>query len=292
MHALCAWWIDKLFVIACFLDRVASFEEHAVNKWLKESFGLFLQGNCGFFENCISDDTAHEADHGVRNLFVSIFLTNFWVKIIRLHVTWKFHGLINETGVGCFVQSHNWEHSLLILVNVLFLMPESLSTSRDSQETILESQKGQGWCSIVLEVSLSRFCDFSLGFEKDTTHQDLTLDIRVLQDIVLRHNSTKRVGSHEDVVSCESSLFKLGNSILNIMIDKNWLWSVEQKLGDSYPSLVSGGSSLLLEFFSQGLVRLWFALHTVDPDESQWLISSCWVKDDSAARNRGCEHEG
>jgi hypothetical protein len=55
----------------------------------------------------------------------------------------------------------------------------------------------------------------------------------------LGHDSTKRVSGHVEFVSGISVLLQLLDSILDVVVDEEWLWGVKDKFWNSNVSIVS-----------------------------------------------------
>jgi hypothetical protein len=206
MHTSSVGWIYELLVVASRLHRVASFQLHALKQRLKKAVGLLLQSYGSLFESWIANHSAHESDHRVRNFLISISLTNFWVQIIILDEGWKLHGHVEEAGMGCLINDVDWEHAFLARVDLHLLVPNCFGASRDSHETVLRSQQCKSRSVVILEYGCTFVSDDSLASEEGASHQDLTLDVCVARDIVLGHDTSERVSSHEDVVSRETFL--------------------------------------------------------------------------------------
>ena len=103
--------------------------------------------------------------------------------------------------------------------------------------------------------------------QKNGSHQELSLDkIRVLLGVVLSHDSTEGVTSDEDLGSREASLLEFVEGILDISIDEDWLWGVEEEFWKTNPDLLVVLGSLRLDLGGKGFVSLWVTLHTVDPN--------------------------
>lgn len=131
-------------------------------------------------------------------------------------------------------------------------MPVGLSQTSDSHETVLGSSEGKGW-DIIVPVSASIVVEGVLVTGENRSHQDLTLDeVKVALGVVLGHDSSERVTSDEDLITSESSGTDLIKSILDISIDKEWLWDVEEELWKTNPDLLTSLGSSGLNLIGEG----------------------------------------
>lgn len=131
-------------------------------------------------------------------------------------------------------------------------MPVGLSQTGDSHETILGSSEGEGW-DIIVPVSASVVVEGVLVTGENRSHQDLTLDeVEVALGVVLGHDSSERVTSDEDLITSESSGTDLIKGILDISIDKEWLWDVEEELWKTHPDLLTSLGSSGLNLIGEG----------------------------------------
>jgi hypothetical protein len=79
------------------------------------------------------------------------------------------------------------------------------------------------------------------------------------------------MGSDEDVITGESSLFKFFDCLCDIMVNKDRFWDVKHKFWNSNPSFVTSLTCNILELLGNGLVSLRLAAHSMDPHDSEWL---------------------
>jgi hypothetical protein len=160
-------------------------------------------------------------------------------------------------------------------------MPVSLSQTGDSHETILGTSEGEGW-NIIVPVSATIVVEGVLVTGENGSHQDLTLDeVEVALSVVLGHDSSERVTSDEDLVTSESSGTDLIKSILDISIDKEWLWNVKEELWKTHPDLLTGLGSGGLNLIGEGGVARWIAVGAMDPNNGDLFSggASRWRQD-------------
>jgi hypothetical protein len=89
------------------------------------------------------------------------------------------------------------------------------------------------------------------------------------------------VTSDEDLVTSESSGTDLIKSILDISIDKEWLWNVKEELWKTHPDLLTGLGSGGLNLIGEGGVARWIAVGAMDPNNGDLFSggASRWRQD-------------
>ena len=126
----------------------------------------------------------------------------------------------------------------------------------------------------------SRISNISFTSKKHGTHQNRTFyQIWLTFDIILSHDTTKRMRGHIDFISWESMLFfKFFNHIRNIVIDKNRFRNIENKFRSSNPSFIPILRRSILESLCDRFIGLWITLHAMDPNNCNWcsLLWTLW----------------
>lgn len=146
---------------------------------------------------------------------------------IRVEVTLSdFAGNVARAGklsVGNTFELNDGELLILSGVDVLDLVPVSFGNSRNSVETVLGSTDRKRGVVVSRELAMAIFLNRNFVSRQGGTHQDMASEFGGTTRVVLRHNSTKRVGSEEPVVSMVTFVSQSANSILDVAIDQTRL---------------------------------------------------------------------
>lgn len=196
--------------------------------------------------------------------FQITFLNCFW-RIAR-H---KLH-------VGYTIKCNNREEISLFWCNVPNHVPKRLSNSGYSHHTIFCSAYCQRWYWVVKNW-FTIFLDTVVVSMESRTHKNLSLNFFwMIQSVFLWHYSSKRMTSHNHIVTFKSLFAKFDQSLFDVEIDQNWFWSIKYKLWQTHPNSLTLECSLLLNLLCNCLIGWIITIHPVNPN---YCDISAWFSD-------------
>ena len=210
-----------LVAVAGRFERVGSLHLDTLKETLKNGLRVVLD----FTREVLGNHLVDELNDGSTEALPCSFIVHIWHQISLLHGLGRITGQIAHMGGS--LKGIDWEHVGLARLDVDLGVPVGFCQTRDAHQTVLCSTKSQGW-HFVVEVSCAIVVDLVVGAEEHGAHKDLALDsVGVLVSIVLSHDTAERVASDNDVITSETSLCKLLESLGHVVINEDRFWGIQ-----------------------------------------------------------------